>query len=135
LFWSKRFWLEGCLFWSNLFCTCEGNRKVQCCQMVYFRTKKNPSLVKFWMVLEWKMLVFLEPFCLLYGQMVYFIAVWYILWSIGIFLPALVYCTKKNLATLVWLHRGNWDRYYDFLNIFAEKFIENIGVFFSLKLR
>jgi hypothetical protein len=25
-------------------------------------------------------------------------AVWYILWSIGIFLPALVFCTKKNLA-------------------------------------
>jgi hypothetical protein len=29
-------------------------------------------------------------------------AIWYILWSFGIFLPILVCCTKKNLATLVY---------------------------------
>jgi hypothetical protein len=28
-------------------------------------------------------------------------AIWYILWSFGIFYPVLVYCTEKNLATLV----------------------------------
>jgi hypothetical protein len=28
-------------------------------------------------------------------------AICYILWSFGIFLPILVFCTKKNLATLV----------------------------------
>jgi hypothetical protein len=27
-------------------------------------------------------------------------AIWYILWSFGIFFPVLVFCTKKNLATL-----------------------------------
>jgi hypothetical protein len=27
-------------------------------------------------------------------------AIWYILWSFGILLPVLVFCTKKNLATL-----------------------------------
>jgi hypothetical protein len=32
----------------------------------------------------------------------------------------LVYCIKEGLA---------WDRCYDFLNIFAENFSENIGVF------
>jgi hypothetical protein len=31
---------------------------------------------------------------------VYFIAIWYILWSFWYFPPVLVYCTKKNLATL-----------------------------------
>jgi hypothetical protein len=27
-------------------------------------------------------------------------AIWYILWSFGLLSPVLVYCTKKNLATL-----------------------------------
>jgi hypothetical protein len=27
-------------------------------------------------------------------------AIWYILWSFGIFRPVLVFCTKNNLATL-----------------------------------
>jgi hypothetical protein len=36
-----------------------------------------------------------------YGHFVYFIAIWYILWSFGIFSPFLVHCTKKNLATLL----------------------------------
>jgi hypothetical protein len=30
-------------------------------------------------------------------------AIWYILWSFGIFLPVLVFCTKKNLAALLWI--------------------------------
>jgi hypothetical protein len=41
-----------------------------------------------------------------YGQLehftailVYFIAIWYILWSFGIFSPFLVHCNNKNLAT------------------------------------
>jgi hypothetical protein len=49
--------------------------------MVYFQTK-NHNLGKFWKVLQWKMLVFLGPFCLFYGQMVYFMAIWYILWYV-----------------------------------------------------
>jgi hypothetical protein len=43
----------------------------QGCQMVYFRTE-NTNLGKFWRALGWKMLV-------------YFMAIWYILWSFGIF--------------------------------------------------
>jgi hypothetical protein len=42
----------------------------------------------------------LRPFGLFYGHWKYFIAVWYILWPFGIFFPVLVYCTKKNPATL-----------------------------------
>jgi hypothetical protein len=56
--------------------------------MVYFQTK-NPTLGKFKMVLQWKMLAFLWPFCLLYGQndtflqiiyyiLVHFVVIWYI---------------------------------------------------------
>jgi hypothetical protein len=69
----------------------------QGCQMAYFQTK-NPDLGKFWRLLQRKMLV-------------YYMAVWSILWLFGIFCDQLVYfmviwyilvcCTKKNLATLV----------------------------------
>jgi hypothetical protein len=38
---------------------------------------------------------------LFHGHLVYFTAIWYILWLFGIFSPVLVYCTKKNLATLL----------------------------------
>jgi hypothetical protein len=48
----------------------------QGCQMVYFQTK-NPNLGKFWMALEWKMLVYfmtisniLRPFGIIYGRLV-----------------------------------------------------------------
>jgi hypothetical protein len=33
-------------------------------------------------------------------MLVYLTAIWYILWSLDTFFPVLVYCTKKNLATL-----------------------------------
>jgi hypothetical protein len=69
------------------------------CQMVRFQTK-NTNLGKFWRVVRWEMLV-------------YFRAIWSILWPSGIFygflvflkvnsyiLPGLVSCSKKNLATL-----------------------------------
>jgi hypothetical protein len=50
----------------------------------------------------------MEDVGILYVHLVYFtaignithIAIWYILWSFGIFFPVLVCCTKKNLATL-----------------------------------
>jgi hypothetical protein len=72
---------------------------VQGCQMVYFQTK-NHNLGKFLKVLQLQILVFFWPFCLFYGQTVYFTEIWYILWSPGIFFPVLVCCTDKNLATL-----------------------------------
>jgi hypothetical protein len=76
------------------------------CQMVRFQTK-NTDLGKFWRVLRWKMLV-------------YFMAVWSIIWPSGIFCGFLVYltaiwhispvfvsCSKKNLATLLHGVNGN----------------------------
>jgi hypothetical protein len=69
---------------------------VQGCQMVYFQTK-NSNLGKFWRVLQWNMLVF-------YGHAFYFTATRHILRRFSIFcgnlFPVLVYCAKKNLATL-----------------------------------
>jgi hypothetical protein len=38
---------------------------------------------------------------LFYGHLIYFMFIWYILCLFGIFFPLLVYCTKKNLATLL----------------------------------
>jgi hypothetical protein len=46
------------------------------------------------------MLEFLWLFCLIYGQMVYFMAIWYLWLSFGTYFPVLVCCTEKNLATL-----------------------------------
>jgi hypothetical protein len=36
------------------------------------------------------------------GHLVYFVAIWYILWLLGILFPVLMCCTKKNLATLIY---------------------------------
>jgi hypothetical protein len=52
--------------------------------MVSFQTK-NPNLGKFWMALHWKMLVYfmaiwniLQTFGIFYGHMVHFRVIWYI---------------------------------------------------------
>jgi hypothetical protein len=49
----------------------------------------------------------MENVGIFYVQVEYITAIWYILWSFGkfvvilyIFSPVLVYCVKKNLATL-----------------------------------
>jgi hypothetical protein len=45
----------------------------------------------------------IENVGIIYGHLVYFTAIWYILWPFGnllVIFPALVYCVKKNLATL-----------------------------------
>jgi hypothetical protein len=42
----------------------------------------------------------LWTFCQFYGQKVYFMAIWYVLRTLGILLPVLVCCTEKNLAAL-----------------------------------
>jgi hypothetical protein len=72
---------------------------VKGCQMVYFRTK-NPNLGKFWRTLEWKMLVYFMVFWNILRTLGIFYAHLATLCSFGIFSPVLVYCVKKNLATL-----------------------------------
>jgi hypothetical protein len=49
------------------------------CQMIYFQAK-NSNLGTFWRVLQWKMLVYciLQPFEIFYGDLVYFVVIWYI---------------------------------------------------------
>jgi hypothetical protein len=42
----------------------------------------------------------MEDVGIYYGQLVYFTAIWYILWPFGIFFPVLVCCPKKNMASL-----------------------------------
>jgi hypothetical protein len=43
----------------------------------------------------------MEDIDIFYGRLVYLTAFWYFLWPCGIFFPALVFCTKKNLAILL----------------------------------
>jgi hypothetical protein len=68
--------------------------------VVYFQTK-NPDLGHYLRALKWKRLVclmairkILQTFGIFYGNFANLGAVWYIS-------PILVYCVKKNLATLI----------------------------------
>jgi hypothetical protein len=53
----------------------------------------------------------MEDFGMFYGHLVYFTAIWYISGLFGIFqsylvyFPILVNCTKKNLATLLYINQ------------------------------
>jgi hypothetical protein len=71
-------------------------RRAARCYM-YFQTE-NRNLGKFWRVLRWKMLVYfmaiwyiLWTFGIVYEHLVYFMDIWYILWTFGIFYGHLVY--------------------------------------------
>jgi hypothetical protein len=64
----------------------------QGCQMAYFQTE-NPNLGKFWMVLQWKILVYmyymaiwsiLQLFDIFCGYLLYFVAICYIFPRFGI---------------------------------------------------
>jgi hypothetical protein len=53
----------------------------------YIFKPKNPHLGNFWRVLQWEMVVYfmniwsiLQSFVILYGHLVYFVKIWYILW-------------------------------------------------------
>jgi hypothetical protein len=93
--------LSQCSTSSALFFTLTASHvdvNVQGCQMAYFQTK-NPNLVKFLRVLKWKMLVYFmaiwsifRSFGIFCGHLVYFTVNWYIF-------PVLIFC-KKNLAIL-----------------------------------
>jgi hypothetical protein len=54
------------------------------------------KIPKFWRARDWKRFV-----CLLAIRNTYSTAIWYVVWHLGIYPPVLVYCVKKNLATLV----------------------------------
>jgi hypothetical protein len=60
---------------------------------------RGPQIGKSWNIL-WPFGIFT------YGYLVYFMTIWYILCSFGTFVPDLVSCTKKNLATLFWSSCG-----------------------------
>jgi hypothetical protein len=72
----------------------------QGCQMAAFFQTKNPNLGKFSRDLQWKWLVYFMAIGPFYDHLVYFAAIWYILWLFGIFFHVLVFCPKKNLATV-----------------------------------
>jgi hypothetical protein len=62
----------------------------QGCQMVYFQTK-NPDLGKFWRGLDWKMLFYfmaiwniLRTYGIYFDNLAYFVFIWYIFSGFGI---------------------------------------------------
>jgi hypothetical protein len=69
----------------------------------YIFQAKNPNLGKLWSCLA------IEVVGIFYVYLVYFTAIWYILWPFGIlscylviFFPVLVCCSKNDLAALQW---------------------------------
>jgi hypothetical protein len=53
----------------------------------------------------------MEDLAILNGHLVYFMAIWFIIWLFGIVFPGLVSCTKRNLATLAEkLEESFWPR-------------------------
>jgi hypothetical protein len=62
---------------------------------------KNPNLGMFWRALEWKMLLYILVISNILVPSGIFNLHFVILLSFGILIPALVFCAKKNLATLV----------------------------------
>jgi hypothetical protein len=59
---------------------------------------------RYWYILRTILLPFgilyILPFRIFYGHLVYCVVIWHILLSLGDFFPVLVCCTKENLATL-----------------------------------
>jgi hypothetical protein len=55
--------------------------------------------------LEWKVVLYIYS-----DYLEYFTTIGHILWAVGNFLSALVYCTEKNLATLEWGSFKGWRR-------------------------
>jgi hypothetical protein len=83
-------------------------REIQGCQMVhkYIFTPKISICVYFGGSWNWKCWYILWHFGICYDNFVHFNAIWYILrqfgtfWGNLVYFPVLVYCTKKDLATL-----------------------------------
>jgi hypothetical protein len=79
----------------------------QGCQMVFCSCQKSQfSLILESLGME-NIIRFHRHFCILWsfgifgGHLVYFVVIWNILWPFDIYFPILVYCAKKNLATLL----------------------------------
>jgi hypothetical protein len=117
---SKFFATSPWFGFSHISLACHTHR-IQGCQMVCFQTKHS-NLGTFWWTLEWKMLLYIfGHICIIiYDHWAYLMWIWYFCSQFEYFPPALVYCTKKNLATLIvptvcqvstarWLGR-NWVR-------------------------
>jgi hypothetical protein len=94
--WSRREWRE-----SSSATSASQHGRARGCQMFSFKTK-NTNLGRFWRALDWLMSIYfmaiwniLQTFGVFYDHLVvHFVFIWYIF-------PVLVSCTKKNLATLV----------------------------------
>jgi hypothetical protein len=87
----------------------------QGCQMVYFETKK-PILGNFRKAFKWKMVIWnIRTFGMFNCHLV-------MLWKIGIFLTILVYCVKKDLATLLLFRWYFFSQQSNFLLGFSYRF-------------
>jgi hypothetical protein len=106
--WGWNFHSLCCCFSFYVFSVAKPTGK-QGCQMGYFKTK-NPNFGKFWRSLDWKMLIYfmaiwnilwsfgigiLRPFGIIYGRLVYVIVIWYIF-------PILVCLDEEKSGNPAW---------------------------------
>jgi hypothetical protein len=75
---------------------------VQGCQITYFQTK-NTNLGNFWSLLQW-------PFDLNCGNLVYFVAIWYILWLFDILFPCCYVVPRKIWQPCVSVEETGYPR-------------------------
>jgi hypothetical protein len=64
--------------------------------MAYFPTK-NPNFGKFWRALEWKMLIYFMTIKSILRPFGIIMAVWYSLWSFGIYSPRFWYIVSRKI--------------------------------------
>jgi hypothetical protein len=93
----------------------------------YIFKPKIPFWVNFGRSCNGRCWYFLRPLCLFYGQIVYFMAIWYIMWSFGIFFPVWVYCTEKNLATLISMSTCLYQKLRGTVSLISIKNIDLVG--------
>jgi hypothetical protein len=124
--WRKNFSLD--LRYYDTATSLRVSNQCQGCQMVCFKTQNHNLGVFFgggscngksWNIL-WTFGVF-------YGHWKYFMAIWFILWSFDIFLPVLIFCTKKNLATLISV-TPEWRKWAGMISNASFFWMKNVSV-------
>jgi hypothetical protein len=107
-------------------CSCKrSGRRIgfrgQSYETAYFQTKIL-ILEKFWKVLKWKVLV-------------YFMALWSVLWAVWYIFPVLICTTKNNLAVATLVMIPNFSHFYFILfnSVLSQKKPKNFPPIFRRK--
>jgi hypothetical protein len=109
---------------------------LQGCQMVFFQIQ-YPDLVIFWWDVEWKILIYVKAiwyilwsFGIFYVYLVYFMSIWYILWLFGIY-PPFWYITPRKIlqpcqyVVKEWILNTLEHRLWHSMDFLPSKYVSN----------